>query len=70
MALEAALTHTQQRDRGKGILARVNADGLGAVRILAIDQDTTLRPLVVEALNDVLAKYGKRANVKNPLLET
>jgi len=23
----------------------------------------------LEALNDVLAKYGKRSNVKNPLLE-
>jgi hypothetical protein len=25
--------------------------------------------LVVEALNDLLAKYGKRPNFKNPLLD-
>ena len=57
----------QERDRGKGILARVNADGLKALRILAIERDTTLQALVVEALNDLLGKYGKRPNVKNPL---
>jgi hypothetical protein len=57
----------QDRDRGKGILARINVDGLKALRILAIERDTTLQALVVEALNDLLGKYGKRSNVKNPL---
>jgi hypothetical protein len=36
------------------------------LRILAIERDTTLQALAVEALNDLLAKYGKRPNVKNP----
>ncbi len=31
--------------------------------MLAIELDTTLQALVVEALNDVLSKYGKRPAV-------
>jgi hypothetical protein len=53
---------------GKGILARVNADGLKALRILANERDTTLQALTVEALNDLLPKYDKRPTVKNPLI--
>ena len=59
----------ERRDRGKGVLARVNADGLKALRILAIERDTTLQALVLEALNDLLAKHGKRPSLKNPLLD-
>ena len=55
-------------DASKGILTRVNADGLRALKILAIERDTTLQGLAVEALNDLLAKYGKRPIVRNPLL--
>jgi hypothetical protein len=50
---------------GRGILTRVNADGL---KILAVERDLTLQALAVEALNDVLVKHGKRPVVKNPLL--
>jgi hypothetical protein len=45
----------------RAFLARVNADGLEAQRILAIERDTKLQALTVEALNDLLAKYRKRA---------
>jgi hypothetical protein len=55
-------------EESRGILARVNVDGLRALKILAIERDTTLQGLAVEALNDLLAKYGKRPVVKNPLL--
>ena len=51
---------------GRGILARVNPDGLKALRMLALEHDITLQDLAVEALNDVLAKYGKRRVVRNP----
>ena len=47
-------------------MTRVNPEGLRALRILAIELDTTLQALVVEALNDVLSKHGKRAGVKTP----
>jgi hypothetical protein len=53
---------------GRGILTRVNADGLRALKMLAIERDLTLQALAVEALNDVLVKHGKRPVVKNPLL--
>jgi hypothetical protein len=55
-------------EESRGILTRVNADGLRALKILAIERDTSLQGLTVEALNDVLSKYGKRPVVKNPLL--
>jgi hypothetical protein len=50
----------------RGILTRVNPDGLRALKMLAIELDTTLQALVVEALNDVLSKHGKRPGVKTP----
>jgi hypothetical protein len=50
----------------RGILTRVNPDGLRALKILAIELDTTLQALVVEALNDVLSKHGKRPGVRTP----
>ena len=53
---------------GRGILTRVNADGLRALKILAVERDMTLQALGVEALNDMLVKHGKRPVVKNPLL--
>jgi hypothetical protein len=53
-------------DRERGILTRVNADGLRALKLLAIERDTTLQALSVEALNDMLAKHGRRRTVKTP----
>jgi hypothetical protein len=58
----------EARKSGQGILTRVNADGLRALKILAVERDMTLQALGVEALNDVLVKHGKRPVVKNPLL--
>jgi Antitoxin-like ribbon-helix-helix len=59
------------RDPGafKSIIARINADGWRALRVLAAERDTTLNALAVEALNDLLKKYGKRATVENPLAD-
>jgi hypothetical protein len=37
--------------------------------MLAIESDTTLNALAVEAFNDLLKKHGKRQSVDNPLLE-
>jgi hypothetical protein len=51
---------------GRGVLTRVNADGLRALKILAVERDMTLQALGVE--NDMLVKHGKRPVVKNPLL--
>jgi hypothetical protein len=52
----------------KAILTRINADGWRALRLLAVERDTTLNALAVEAFNDLLRKHGKRATVENPLL--
>jgi hypothetical protein len=66
-----AKTRKKARDAGafKGIMTRMNADGWRALRILAAEQETTLNALAVEAFNDLLKKYGKKASVENPLID-
>jgi hypothetical protein len=53
----------------KSVLTRMDADGWRALRLLAVEEDTTLNALAIEAFNDLLKKYGKRASVENPLLD-
>ena len=53
----------------RAILTRVNPEGLKALRMLALERDTTLQAVAIEAFNDVLKKHGKRPVVRNPLLE-
>jgi hypothetical protein len=50
------------------ITTRTNTEGWRALRGLAVDQDTTLNALAIEAFNDLLKKYGKRPSVENPLV--
>jgi hypothetical protein len=52
----------------RGLLIRLNYAGLKALRQLALDKDRTLQSIGVEALNDLLRKYGGKAVVENPLL--
>jgi hypothetical protein len=56
-------------DAFTGIMTRMNVDGRRALRILAAEQDTTLNALAVEAFNDLLKKYGKKASIANPLVD-
>lgn len=56
-------------DAFKSVLTRMGPDGWRALRMLAVEQDTTLNALAVEAFNDLLRKHGKRAVVENPLLD-
>jgi hypothetical protein len=53
----------------KSVLTRMNTDGWRALRLLAVEKDTTLNALAVEAFNDLLKKHGKRQSVQNPLLD-
>jgi hypothetical protein len=53
----------------KSVLTRINIEGWRALRLLAVENDTTLNALAVEAFNDLLKKYGKRQSVENPLLD-
>jgi hypothetical protein len=53
----------------RGILARVNRDGWRALSMLAIERETSLQALAIEAFNDLLVKYGKRPMVSGPLRE-
>jgi len=38
----------------RAILTRVNSEGLKALRMLALERDTTLQAVAIEAFNDVL----------------
>jgi hypothetical protein len=58
-----------RKHAGRGIVTRVNPEGLKALRILAVEQDRTLQSLAIEALNDLLVKYGQARIIKHPLLE-
>lgn len=53
----------------RGLLTRINPEGLKALRLLAVELDTTIQALGVEALNDLLQKHGRRAVIRNPLLD-
>jgi hypothetical protein len=56
-------------DAFKSVLVRMNIEDWRALKILAVEQESTLNALAVEAFNDLLKKHGKRQNVENPLLE-
>jgi hypothetical protein len=71
MGRKPKTTGKTARDPGafKSVLVRMNIEGWRALKVLAVDQETTLNALAVEAFNDLLKKHGKRAVVENPLLE-
>ena len=52
----------------KGLMHRINEQGWKDIKVLAAERGTTLNALIVEALNDLLKKYGKKQTVENPLL--
>jgi len=56
-------------DAFKQVLTRMDLDGWRALRMLAVEEDTTLNALAIEAFNDLLKKYGKRASIANPLVD-
>ncbi|MET4846093.1 hypothetical protein ABIF62_006588 [Bradyrhizobium japonicum] len=71
MGRKPKVTGKSARDPGafKAVLTRVNAEGWKSLRLLAVENNTTLNALAVEAFNDLLKKHGKRPNVENPLLD-
>jgi hypothetical protein len=64
----AALAAGAKVLKARGILIKVNDTGWRSLRLLAFDRDSTLQALGIEALNDLLKKYGKPSIVENPLL--
>jgi hypothetical protein len=64
-------TGPRARDPGafKSVLVRINVEGWRALKVLAVEQETTLNALAVDAFNDLLKKHGKRPSVENPLLD-
>ena len=71
MGRKPKTTGVRSRDPGsfKLVLVRTNLDGWRALKMLAVENDTTLNALAIEAFNDLLKKYGKRQAVENPLLD-
>ena len=56
-------------DAFKQVLTRMSPNGWKALRMLAVEENTTLNALAIEAFNDLLRKYGKKTSVENPLVE-
>jgi hypothetical protein len=71
MGRKPKTTGPRARDPGafKTVLARINADGWRALKILAAEKETALNSLAIEAFNDLLKKHGKKQTVENPLTE-
>jgi hypothetical protein len=57
---------TPARRPGRGVLVRINPEGLRAMRQLALDRDTTLHALAVEAFNALLRKHRRAGVVETP----
>jgi hypothetical protein len=51
-------------DTFKEVLTRMGIDGWRTLRMQAVEHDTTIYALAVEAFNDLLKKYGKRQSVE------
>jgi hypothetical protein len=54
----------------KAVLIKVNDEAWRALRILAIERNTTLQALGIEALNDLLEKNRLPRLAKNPFEQT
>jgi hypothetical protein len=62
-------TSRKNPDAFKQVLTRMSPGSWKVLRILAVEKETTLNALAIEAFNDLLRKYGKKASVENPLAE-
>jgi hypothetical protein len=71
MGRKPKTTGPTARDPGafKSVLTRLDIEGWRALRMLAVEHDTTLNALAIEAFNDLLKKHGKKQTVENPLTE-
>jgi hypothetical protein len=58
---KAKASQTSTPVAARGILTRINPEGLKALRQLALDRDTTVQALMIEAANDLLRKYKRRS---------
>jgi hypothetical protein len=71
MGRKPKTTGPTARDPGafKSVLTRLDIEGWRALRMLAVEHDTTLNALAIEAFNDLLKKHGKKQTVENPLVD-
>jgi hypothetical protein len=68
MAKEQGTKEDRTCGAHRGIMIRVNQRGWKDLKMLAVERGVTLSALAIEAFNDLLKKYGKKATVENPLL--
>ena len=68
MAKEQGTKEDRTSGAFRGIMIRVNQRGWKDLKMLAVERGVTLSALAIEAFNDLLKKYGKKATVENPLL--
>jgi len=54
------------KQKGRGVLIRTNLAGWRQMKLLAFEQNRTLGDIGVEALQDLLRKYGKPVVLDKP----
>jgi hypothetical protein len=66
-ALPAIRPSGRQRPPGaKGVAIEMNNDGWRAIRLLALELETSMQKLGIEAFNDLLVKHGRAPVIVNP----
>jgi hypothetical protein len=68
MAKEQGTKEGRTSGAFRGIMIRVNQRGWKDLKMLAVERGVTLSALAIEAFNDLLKKYGRKASVENPLI--
>lgn len=48
----------------RNMQVRVDPQGFKAIKVLALDLERSLEDLMVEALNDLMAKHGKKVTIE------
>jgi hypothetical protein len=48
----------------RGVVIQLKPDGWRALRQLALDMDTSVQRLGVEAFNDLMAKHGRKQKIE------
>jgi hypothetical protein len=60
---EAPRAPLKRPDGAKGIVVQLKPDGWRALRQLALDLDTSVQKLGVEAFTDLMAKHGRKDKI-------
>jgi hypothetical protein len=56
---------TPLKPKGRSIAVQMKPEGWRALHDLALDRNTSLQKLAIEALNDLLVKHGRKQKIES-----